>query len=94
MEERLFRSKKEIAVKIAKTIKDIKLQYQDIDKQIRDSKLKHVTINVDTLIRSECKKFGVNETVLREIANWKNIRAGGSSSAMRITKEDKDDEKE
>lgn len=74
MEDSLFKSKQEIASAIAGTIKSIKARYREIDHQLKESKIKHVTIDVNGLIKSECRKTQVPVKTVRAVAQWgKNI---------------------
>lgn len=74
MEDQLFRSKQETASAIAGTIQNIKTRYREIDKQLQELKIKHVSIDVNGLIRSECRKSRIPEKTVRTVANWtKNI---------------------
>jgi hypothetical protein len=90
----LKQSKKERAEAVAKAIQETKLKFREIDNRIKETGLKLVTVDVNKLIKSECRKFSIKEKTVREIANWKDLKPGGSMAKMAITTEDKQDAKE
>jgi len=86
-------SRQERAEKIEGTIRDIKLKFRDIDKQLIDSRIPYTTIDTDKLIRSECQKHQIKESVIRKIAEWQSLHTGsGTCFPMQLLKSDTDDD--
>ena len=75
---------------VSVTIKSIRSRYQKIEQQVRDSKIPHVVVNTDSLIRAACKKNGVQGKVIRQIAGWNDLKAGGGTTSMKIIKNEDD----
>jgi hypothetical protein len=90
----LEQSKKERAESVSKAISEVKTRFAELSQQIKEAKIPYAIVNTTLLIRTECRKFGVNEKIVREIAAWEGLKPGGPMGPMTITTEDKADAKE
>lgn len=72
--------KKEAAILIQQTIKGIKAEYRATEKKIQASGMSHVTIDANSVIKACCKKNGVNESAIRTIGGWQNLKTASKMS--------------
>lgn len=68
--------------RIEKAIRGIRAEYKNTEKKIQASGIPHLTVDVDSLIRAECRKNKVKESVVRTVGGWKNLKTGLKMSVV------------